>query len=271
MTIKTHDIVKVTDKGHPKFNKQGIVTSVGNRGPYVRMQGENYARSFWHNQVGKIENPGIGDLVTILRSGRWEAHEGHVTLITGPEDNRMYSVDLGDDVIGFSGYELEIIERIPPLRELRVVRIEGQEIHHSHVEPGDEVRVEIVRSTLGMKITETIEGTFRNRNYYGTLFSEGSGVLMNALDLKVADSVTVTLIKKAEDQITVQLRELKEGSVVTWNGGDNFRTMRVALKIGADSWNVMAPFNASQHMEDQVARFICDNGNSDMTVLKEVK
>lgn len=268
---KPGDVVLILDKTNPRFNKTAKVTKVRTvtSSIEVRVLGDSYDRSFWYNQVRKIDPPKVGDLVQVLTYGKWQAQQGHVSLVSEEYDGRiLYSVDLDDDVPDFEAHELEVIERVPPIP---VVREEGKEIHHSHVQEGDKIRVEIVTCKNQMKSTEINEGEFRDRNNYGTLFSVGGGVLLNAHSLTVAESVKVILVKKAEDQITRQVRSLKTGSIIAWENKLS-PTMRVALKSDDGKWNVMAPHGgAFIYLDEDVVRFIKTGVESSYKVLREAE
>jgi hypothetical protein len=257
MGLKKGDVVELTEGRH---TRRGVVTRCNVTTARVRLKGNAYDDPYWVSTLVKIDPPTVDDLVEVLASGRYEAQQGHVLRINNhdPED-LVYIVDLDDEQVGFSAVDLNVLERIPTPS----VREEGEEIKPQALQKGDEISVVITAKPVkGVSTVTTNIGVFDHKNSYGTLFTSNYGVLMNSHEAKVSESTVITLLKKAEDPVLVNLRKLPVGSVITWVKGKERRF--ISAKREDDEWSTMSyTKNGSSYCDyttEQVHRFITEDG-----------
>jgi hypothetical protein len=236
--FKKNTRVKVTQGG--KAGEVGTVLEERENGFSTKVKLTVGGMILWlsDHEMSALPTPEVGDLVRIKASGRWQAHEGHVTKEL---DNGNLVVDVESDwnLPEFEKNQLEVIEKVKP--KPVPVRVEGQPIKPEAIKRGDTISVvtvednEIKRTTIVEAIVDKIVpksgGTVLHFQTRG-----GAHILTAGQHLKGV----VSLVKSIDNDEDFQtLSQAKIGDVLSFADSAGEAETNLAVKREEDLWSVL--------------------------------
>jgi hypothetical protein len=182
--------------------------------------------------------PEVGDLVRVIKGGRWGAQEGH---ITSKDKFGMLTVDLEYDYDApiFDPRYLEVIEKAKPLP----VRIEGQPIKPEAIKRGDKISVvitvdnEIKKTTILEAVVDKIVPKGFNGQHFAFQTRTGSTIH----NTEYLSSAVISLVADIDKDLDfAALAEIKTGEIIGFPDEEGGPEINIAIKKEyADQWHLI--------------------------------
>lgn len=235
------DIIRIMSKTHFYRGQRGIITHVGSPGGGSRLEIKvmDGTVTYVRDDEAVIQpKPEVGDLVRVLHSGRWQAHEGNITKTLA---NGKLFVDLEHEwnAPEFDPLFLEVIEKVKP----KPARIEGQPIKPEAIKRGDKISVvstednEIKRTT----ILEAVVDKIIQKGFYGQHFEFQTRTGSKIYNNEVTNSAVISLVADIDKDLDfAALAEIKTGEIIGFPDEEGGPEINIAIKKEyADQWHLI--------------------------------
>ncbi len=210
--------------------------------------GHAYFSDYELEAIPSADEIEVGDLVRVLHTGRWQAHEGHVASIDSETGLVFVDLDYDGERPKFQPEYLEIIEKVKPLP----VRIEGQSIKPEDIKRGDRISVVNVEDNE-VKRTTILEATVDKiipKGFYGKSieFQARTGAKIHStLD---APDVVISLVADIDkDTDFAALSKIKPNEIIGFPDEDGGVETNIAVRIDEKYWSVLLGAKKSKAME----------------------
>jgi hypothetical protein len=263
-----HTRVKII-KGNNVGHKGSIIEERRDgRNNHVSFDGGGHAW-FSDHELEALPIPEVGDLVRITKTGRWQAHEGH---ITGRDGNYLFvDVDYDWERPEFLEEQLEVIEKVKP----KPVRIEGQPIKPEAIKRGDRISVVSVDDSSEIKKTTILEATVdkvipKGFNGQHIEFQTRTGSTIHTT--VYGSTAVISLVADIDKDVDFHaLSLIKPNEIIGFPDEEGGIEINIAVKLDLDNyWSVMLGAKKSKNMETAGLVAILKKKNVTFSVIRAV-
>lgn len=215
--------------------------------------------------------PEVGDLVRVKATGRWQAHEGHVSGIDKKAGLVFVDLDYDWEKPAFHDYQLEVIEKVKPLP----VRIEGKPIKPEDIKRGDKISVvsveenEIKRTTI---LEATVDKIIK-KGFYGQHFEFQTRSGKKIYNNELGDESVISLVADIDKDLDFEaLSEIKPHEIIGFPDEDGGLEVNIAVKKEySDQWTVILGEKSAKSMTTVGLVTVLKKKNVTFSVIRSAK